>query len=161
MDMAFIHRQARAKALELSDFFDEVQESLRPEKIEVTLNTLFLSDACESCFIDMERHKSFHRIETPDRHKRAAFIFKWLARIRPINVAAFIRVRGNGKVARINAYFALLCALGELNVDMAAFSRTKVAMHIIYSAAYRDINPETWALVFCLLERQFPKSANS
>lgn len=151
-----IHEAARAQALDLSELFSLVQESVRPDKTELSLNMLFLLDACESSLIDLERHKEFHQIALEDRHKRAAFLFKWLAHMRPVNVAAYQQGKGVGKIVRINSYFALLAALGELDVDMDSFAPTKIAQNMIYAGAYRDIDPPVWALTFCLLEQTFP-----
>lgn len=153
-----IREAADNKSNELSEFFAEIQESVAPESIGLTLNTLFLADACESCFIDLERHKDFHGLDIADRHKRAAFLFKWLAKMRPINVSTYKKGPGKGKAIRINAYFALLSALGELKIDMRRFAPTKIAQHAIYAASYRDIHAESWALTFCLLEMAFPAS---
>lgn len=153
-----IREAAGRKANELSEIFAEVQKSVAPESIALSMHSLFLADACEACFIDLERHKDFHRIDIADRHKRAAFIFKWLARIRPISVSAYKKGKGAGKAVHINAYFALLAALGELNVNMRKFAPTPIAQHIIYAASYREINAESWALTFCLLEMLFPAS---
>lgn len=151
-----IHEQARDKALDLSCFFSKLQESVAPENASLTLNMLFLLDACESSLIDLERHKEFHQIDLEDKHKRAAFLFKWLAHMRPVNVTGCPKGKGVGKIVRINAYFALLAALGELDVDMNSFAPSKIAQNMIYAGAYRDINPAIWALTFCLLEKTYP-----
>ena len=55
-----------------------------------------------------------------------------------------------------SGYFALLGALGELHVDMAAFSKSPEAKAILYTSLYRDILPESWAITFCLLEKAYP-----
>lgn len=155
-----IHTEARARANELSAFFSEIQKSVEPEKAVLRLNMLFLMDACESSLIDLERHKDFHRITLEDRHKRAGFLFKWLTHMRPVYVAALRQGPGVDKIARINAYFALLAALGELELDVAAFAREKkVVQNMLYAGTYRDINPTIWALNFCLLEKAYPLQA--
>lgn len=152
-----IRKQAEEKAQDLREFFFEVKKNLSDQKIETAINPLFLTDACESTFIDLERHKDFHRLEIADRHKRGAFLFKWLSRIRPITLLAYKQGPGAGKAIHVNGWFALMAALGELNVDVHQFAYGKLSHHMIYTASYRDIHAESWALTFCLLESQFPK----
>lgn len=152
-----IRKAAKEKADDLQEFFYEVKKTLVPDGIGTTINTLFLTDACESYFIDLERHRDFHRLDIADRHKRAAFLFKWLARIRPINLSAYKQGPGAGKAIHVNAYFALMAALGELNVDVHKLAQTAAVQHFIYAASYRDIHAESWALTFCLLEMAFPE----
>lgn len=151
-----ICRIAGKKAEDLSEFFADVQRSLVLKSIHTSLNPLFLMDACESCYIDLERHKDFHGLDIADRHKRAAFLFKWLARKRPINLSAYKQGPGAGLAIHVNAYFALMAALGELDINVHKFAPTKISQNIIYAASYRDINAESWALTFCLLEKVFP-----
>lgn len=152
-----IRKQAEEKAEDLREFFFEVKKTLSDQKIETAINPLFLTDACESTFIDLERHRDFHRLEIADRHKRGAFLFKWLAKIRPITLLTYQHGSGAGKAIHVNGWFALMAALGELNANVYQFADSRLSQHMIYTATYRDIHAENWALTFYLLESQFPK----
>lgn len=151
-----IRQAAWKEALGLMDFFTQVNHTLARNRIAASINPLFLADACESCFIDLERHKDFHRLDIADRHKMAAFLFKWLAKARPIAISAYVTGPKADYALHINAYFALMAALGELNMDIHEFALTPVYQHMIYAASYRDINAQNWAITFCLLEASFP-----
>lgn len=151
-----IREVAQEKADDLLEFFYNVQKTLSPQKIAATINPLFLTNACISCFIDLERHSDFHKLEIADRHKKAAFLFKWLAKARPIALQAYKPGSGAGKAIHVNAYYG---GIGRLDIDVHEFAKdTKIVPHIIYAGAYRDINAESWALTFCLLEKTFPVS---
>ena len=150
-----IREAAEEEALDLMEFFTKVNRTLAKKKIAASINPLFLADACESCFIDLERHKDFHRLEIADRHKMAAFLFKWLAKVRPIAISAYEQGPNADYALHVNAYFALMVALGELNMDIHEFALTPVYKHMIYSASYRNINAQNWAITFCLLEASF------
>lgn len=160
-DIAAIREDAHKKALELLETFNEVKQSPMYRAYDLRLNMDFLVLACESCFIDIARHQDFHEISVPDNHKRAAFIFKWLSRTRPIWASGPGEGKGGAIRLHINSYFALLGALGELDVNMKVFAPSNIAQHIIYSGTYRDISAETWALIFCTLERLFPANAQA
>lgn len=138
-----IRKQAEEKAEDLREFFFAVQKTLSVQKIETALNPLFLTDACESTFIDLERYRDFHRLEIADRHKRGAFLFKWLAKIRPITLLAYQQGPGAGKAIHVNGWFALMAALGELNANVFQFSNSKLSQHMIYTVTYRDIQAES------------------
>ena len=81
-----IRKVPREEALDLMEFFTKVNHRLARNRITASINPPFLADACESCFIDLERHKDFHRLDIADRHKMADFLFKWLAKARPIAI---------------------------------------------------------------------------
>ena len=153
-----IRKTAQENAFDLLKFFYEVRRSLEAQSIGASVNPLFLASACESCLIDLERHRDFHRLDIADRHKRAAFLFKWLSKMRPINLLAHRLGPGAGRAVHVNGYFALMAALGELEIDVHKFAPTPMVQHIVYAASYRDINAENWALTFCLLEMLFPAS---
>jgi hypothetical protein len=102
-----------------------------------------LREAVESHFLDLERHKAFHEIEWANEYKRAAFICKWLTKLKPISVdkdiitfdhegktprfeeqvldsAAVMRAvrevnsKTTGTDLLVNEYFALLAGLANL-----------------------------------------------
>lgn len=150
-----IRKTACEEALDLMEFFTVVHRTLAKHRINASINPLFLADACESCFIDLERHKDFHRLDIADRHKMAAFLFKWLAKVRPIAISSYVTDTNADYALHINSYFALMAALGELNMDIYDFESTPVYKHIIYAASYREINAQNWAITFCLLEASF------
>lgn len=153
-----IRQRAWEEALTLLEFFTSMNGTLAQKKISASINPLYLADACESCFIDLERHKDFHRLDIADRHKMAAFLFKWLAKARPIAISAYVPGPNANYALHVNAYFALMAALGELNINIHEFAAAPVYQQMIYAASYREINAQNWAMTFCLLEASFSYS---
>lgn len=154
-----IARRNRAKQLatRLARTFNMLEQSPPfQDKRRIVLCMSKLYHACISYEIDIERWKPFHDILIPDNHKRAAFIFKWLSKMQPIQLLSCIGTDAAPYELGANGYFAMLGALGELHVDMKEFSVSPEAKVIYYTAMYREIIPESWAIIFCLLEKAYP-----
>lgn len=125
-------------------------------KRRIVLSMPVLYHACISYEFDLERWAPFHCITIPDNHKRAAFLFKWLSKLRPIKLLSGQHIAATPWELQANGYFALAAALGELRVNMWEFSASPEAKAILYTSTYRDILPESWAITFCLLEKAYP-----
>lgn len=158
MNVERIRQLSEEKFIAMLATFNKIKKSPLFKNHELTLNPNFLVHACESCFVDLARHKDFHGMPLPDNHKRAAFLFKWVAAMRPLWATGKSSGMARAITLHANSYFALLGALAELNVDMTKFAPSEASQHVIYSATYRHLNPETWALLFFLIEQQFAKS---
>lgn len=143
-------------ALSLAGLFTSIRQSPLYRTANLRLDTVTLMHACEAYQADLDRHAVFHGIDCPDGHKRAAFLFKWICKFRPVG---FISPTGVPPEALlyVNAWFALAAALGNLNVDSTALRKSTLVPYIVYSGTYRPITPEAWAIIFCLLELQFCK----
>ncbi len=126
-------------------------------RIVLCMPTLY--HACISCMIDLERWSPFHCITIPDNHKRAAFIFRWLSKLRPVQLLSCLGTECAKEELIAPAYFALLGALGELDINMDKFANSPETKAILYTSMYRDILPESWAITFCLLEKAYPDKA--
>lgn len=127
-------------------------------KRRIVLCISLLTHSCLSFLIDIERHMPFHNIKIPNNHKKAAFIFKWISRIQPVHPLPNYCPDLTGYENCANANFALICALSELKVDVYKFMKTDESKVIRYSSVYRDINPESWAIIFGLLEKNYPST---
>lgn len=147
--------QLAARLARLFNMLERNPPYQNTRKIVLSMPVLF--HACLSFEIDVERWVPFHCISIPDRHKRAAFIFKWLAKAQPIKLLSTIGAQATSWELGANAYFAILGALGELKVGMRTFAKSPEAKAIYYTAMYRDILPDSWAITFCLLEKAYPE----
>lgn len=115
---------------------------------EVFLSSLHLLLAIDSAVIDIKRMTDFHfghdPTKTPDRHKYAGFVSKWIAKTRPIQ---FSRNQppnlSNSQKLELNAAFAVNVMMSFLRYPIP----TTMAFHLKYWFGFRDERGETLALV--------------
>lgn len=155
--MAKAEQNARANSLtkECTGLFNIMKSSPPFQGRGVFLNKIILAHACVSAVIDIDRHIIFHDIKIADNHKRAAYLFAWISRFRPVkpeNDHAELAIHE----LCANAYFALHCSLRYLKIDYEKLISSPEFNYIVYSSIYRDIQPEIWGIIFCLLEKQYP-----
>jgi hypothetical protein len=117
------------------------------------MNYSCLSQAAISCSEDMLRIKSYQELEHGDRHKLAAYLFKWLSRMRPIKPVTDNNADLEEKYLFANAYFALSCAQSVL--ECSDFGDEEIK-YIRYSSTFRDIHAREWSMIFYLLEKCYP-----
>jgi hypothetical protein len=119
-----------------------------PEK--VICNQALLLVAVESYFRDLERMKEFHGIEYADAHKRAGFTFRWLCKLKPLQIFLPEEIKAlDKKLLLANEIWAFFCAISHLKLEHLS---PEAANHIIYSGLYRDMKGEEWALLMYFLE---------
>lgn len=147
----FINSNAPEKgkelAKELRDLFKERFVCKPPfqSSSNIHLNEDLLLQATISYYVDLYRVMGFHEIDEVDNHKQAAYLFKWLTKLRPIK--AVIDHTPNLKYSETyaNSFFAYLCAKMYLDIGSLA---TQELQYVLYSASHRDIHPEEWAGIF-------------
>lgn len=156
----YLDAEILASARELAEIlisgYNKMQRSYPyANKGHIALSLPLLMHACISCEVDIKRWLPFHNIRIPKSFKRAAFQFKWIAKMRPVRP---IIAAGNETPSEMaaNSYFALLAALGALNIDMEKFADSEEIKELLYAATYRDIQPANMAITFSLLEKAFP-----
>ena len=137
----------------LGSLFFKLRDSKALNGINIYLNEGVLAHACCAFFADIFRVEAFHPVLAADDHKKAAHIFKWISRLRPVIPGEEgDPINLKGAAIRANGMFALLCAASFL--DTKAFTPLpNERAHIIYSSIYRDIIPQDWAMIFYLLEK--------
>ncbi|MBF0588681.1 MAG: hypothetical protein HQL53_06090 [Magnetococcales bacterium] len=127
----------RLKSLHL--LFEEVRQALDWEG--VTLDRRLLANAVYSYFIDIDRHKEFHRIAWANEYKRAAYTAIWLVRIRPVQVHHDL---SNEDCADYhlyaNEFFAITAALHFLDVTPGKVPKDFFSL-LIYEFRYRPTSP--------------------
>ncbi|MBD5417366.1 MAG: hypothetical protein HDR50_06850 [Desulfovibrio sp.] len=120
----------------------------------IVLNEATLVRASISFWEDILRVKAYHPIDRAEKHKKAAYIFKWIARMRPVKPLVDNPDRLTSAEMNANAMFAFLCACGYLNcrrnLDEEEIRR------ILYSATYRDVSADEWAIIFGYVELVHP-----
>ena len=68
----------------LEQIFSGLQASLGPDFNHLSINRMVLHNVVVSYFHDVDRHKDFHGSDRVDETKQAAFVIKWISKLRPI-----------------------------------------------------------------------------
>jgi hypothetical protein len=118
----------------------------------IALNQATLLRATVSFWEDILRVKAYHPIEQADRYKKAAYIFKWIAKMRPVKPVVDHPNDIRPQDMNANAIFAVLCACGYLGLDTAVIPEEEFK-RLRYSATYREINADEWATIFFQLKK--------
>lgn len=140
-------------AKRLSKVFSQMKQRLFREE-PITLNYATLLRATISFWEDILRVKAYHPIDRAEKHKKAAYIFKWIAKMRPVKPLVDHPDRLRNAEMNANAIFAFLCACGYLKCKKIL--PKEEIQRILYSATYRDVHPDEWTIIFDYLERLYP-----
>ena len=118
--------------------------------MRVVLSPADLLEATTAYAIDLLRIVAFHPINEIDNHKLAAYLFKWLCKLRPVRLVVDATGKFENRELYANACFSFLCAKRYL--DIGNFLPKNELEYILYSATHRDIHPEEWAGMFYFME---------
>jgi len=119
---------------------------------QIYLNQLLTVQAIDNAFCDMERMSHFHMQggKTPDRHKYAGFVAKWIAKSRPIQFRDNIPLnQTNSGLLGVNALFSVFVMTSFLQKTMDGH----MAKHLKYWFEFREERGETLALVAYCCEK--------
>jgi len=108
----------------------------------------------QSQVYDLNRYAHFHELQIPDRARRAAYLVKWIQRLRPVRVEADITAlpEERGKFALlVNEQFALYVASGILRIDLEQAFSAKMLNMILYTMRYRSPSEDSFLLFFVYL----------
>jgi hypothetical protein len=158
-----VQEEAAKHAIKLVETLGRLYFALRDAGLMkgVTLNGAVLVHACNAFYADIFRIEAFHPLHyAADDHKKAAHIFKWISRLRPIIPLVKDPKKMKGGAMSANSVFAMLCAFTLLK--MRPFSPSPCELdHILYSSIYRDNQPQEWAMIFYLLEKWYTEADDS
>lgn len=118
----------------------------------IFLSRKILRLAVESYFRDIERLKSFHKIEFSDQHKRAAFTMLWIVRTHPVQLHTDANM--TEALLLINELFAIhagFAHLGLTSSDISAMTANYLR-NLVYTLHYRPVSGELLASVAYLVE---------
>lgn len=139
---------------------EDFQPYLPNKGKDFKLDRIVLERLVVSFLIDIIRLQTYHKINAPDRHKYAAFIFKWVSKCRPIK-ALNENDYNNDDISpylQANAHYAFACAFSFL--ENCKTPTNKEYESIIYTACFRDIYPEQWSILFHFMEKANLKEVN-
>lgn len=150
--------KAREKALELLDVWQQLKRSLfRSTPVSMIAGILYWT--CLSYYIDVARQAVYHKINNANKYKRAAYLFKWICKLRPIkcnNQYAFNLGREEMFANELFALYAALCELADSSLIYKFGNMSKEELEFfMYMGAYRDVSPKDLELTFKLLEHKY------
>lgn len=156
-----LHSQAKKLADELCEGLSAIYTlfencSFIAEDSELSLNHAYLKRAATAFFEDLIRIRSYHPIIELDGHKKAGYLFKWINKFRPISITS----EGHPLDAyelNVNGLYSIICAFSvlEKKIDFGLFT-TQELDNMLYTAMFRDIHPDEWAVIFYFYEKIHP-----
>ncbi|MDR0465732.1 MAG: hypothetical protein LBH94_00065 [Deltaproteobacteria bacterium] len=149
-------RLGKELAIRLSKVFHKMWSGPPFQCTGIVLNEATLLRATVSFWEDILRVKAYHPVEHADEYKKAAYLFKWMAKMRPVKPLVDHPDIIRPQDMNANALFAWLCAQGYLKIGVLPGQELK---RVIYSATYREVNPDEWATIFYLLEKTYCNAA--
>ena len=95
----------------LVDIAERVEKDFIPPELEIQCCPCILLNVVSSYFYDKERHNDFHGSNQPNAFKKAAFLCKWISKLKP---------------------FRVIIKNGEKNIDQKALYDFKLLINEIY-----------------------------
>lgn len=115
------------------------RRSIRSDLAEhLYLNDIVLYNAIVSYFHDVDRHKEFHGSVLVDEVKQAAYLIKWIAKLRPIYFDVKL-LNPSYNVLYANEIFAIRSGFSYLGVKPTTLP-TKVHKEAHYTLRYRSVD---------------------
>jgi hypothetical protein len=115
----------------------------------------------ESWIDDLEKYCLYHNI-VPDEYKLAAFMMKWVSRLKPIPLSLGIHSDGycqgpklhRAEYAGINEIFAMQLGFARLKIDYRQVCATypKIVSELFYHLYYRGPDPKHLYITLELLD---------
>lgn len=122
----------------------------------VFLSIPLVSVLVKSYYDSIYRYKVYSKALVADVHKQAAYLFKWVAKVKPIQLRHDAEIKHSG-LTWINSYFAVHCALTclfEDSEDVAIFGRVNSELYdnLVYQAQYRNVSGRAVAAQMCEIQ---------
>lgn len=133
------------------DFADTLPEELREH---IFLSKPMLQNVVSCYFDSIYRYKIFAKTALADSHKQAAYQFKWISKIKPIQIRHDIEDLAVG-LNLVNAYFAVHVAITFLqaseSVDILSGCEQAVYDNLVYQAQFRHVSGRALAAELCTI----------
>ena len=128
----------------------------------IRINKKLLFHAVYSYFYDIERVKHFHGMKRINEAKKAAYLTKWIIRMKPIyfDDSEATDKTLTSEMLIFNEFFAFRSALAYAEIPLSAVSDGTLDV-ILYQFAYRDIEPGLLSILFEMLIAQTKQAAHA
>ena len=135
-------------------FIDRVRDSTG---VEFRLNTNAMYLAIKSAYYDIERYKDFHQAkpqtDKSNSVKRAAYLCKWLNRVKPIEYQGEPPKPDDIYGLLINSQFAISMARTHIEAELKLPIRfsNKLRHELMYDFTYREVSADSILTIFQIL----------
>lgn len=151
-----LRQEQRAAYAWLSNRLKEYDKLLAPKGsgVEVLVDHDALWGLCRSYVDDIFRYRSYHDAPVPDPARKAAYLCKWLLKLRPVvvqNPSAAADQTYETFALMANEVFALWCVSGMLLVDIQTDIHVSVRELLLYTFRHRSSGEDTFILFFAQL----------
>lgn len=145
----------KARFDSLCEAYADFESSLGDDLRESIFLSKYMLRYAVNCYFDsIYRYKIFAKTARADSHKQAAYQFKWIAKIKPIQIRQEMEKVVPG-VNMVNAYFATHVALTFLEsaekVDLMGHCEQAIYDNLVYQAQYRHVSGRALAAELCAL----------
>lgn len=135
----------------LEDIFAGLRQHLGEGFEHLQINRVVLFNIVISYFDDVDRHKHYHGTELIDQTKQAAFIIKWIARLRPIQFSLPNPDDATKEILYINEIFAVRCGLAFMELTPQQLPNDIYA-DALYTIRYRHLDERMLILWLATLQ---------
>jgi hypothetical protein len=129
--------------------FDKLKKSY--EVPDVQLNESILFQVVVSYFQDIDRFKEYTGAKFANSHKQAAYTFKWISKLRPVQIQG--KPNQDIKELMFNSIFAIYASLSFLSPLVLANISDEYFGQLLYFSTYRNISGRHLSSTFYLLEQ--------
>lgn len=111
------------------------------------------------CYFDsIYRYKIYSNTSFADKHKQAAYLLKWIARMHPIQIRLARNVTPSIGLSWVNSCFAVHCALSSLFQETDAGEMMRhcpdaLYTDLLYQAQYRNVSGRSMAALMYAVEK--------
>ncbi len=135
--------------LSLYEIFHSTLEENTKQSILLNKGLVYL--VVKSYFDDIYRFKDYSGSELADQHKQAAYIIKWISKLRPIQI--LVDTDFNNEMVWINSSFAIYVGLNFLHVqNIFEYISDSLYENLLYSTQYRNISGKQLATLMYTIE---------
>lgn len=146
------------------DFYTAMKDDIR---VYLPHSLLFLNYVIKACMDSINRFLVYAWTDGADVHKKAAYLLKWIARIKPIQIKTEQFSSGQDPIPSIiywiNSYFAVHVALAVLFIEKFGATWNDaytyfcdhfpgIYQELVYRAQYRNISGRSVAAQLCTIE---------
>jgi hypothetical protein len=133
---------------QLDAYFDSFHNDFRAAShLETDFCPRTMQNVAVSFVHDLHRYRAYHQVDIPDSVRRAAYLCKWLTKLRPISVRTEWTKGVGDYYLMANELFALHVAGGILDIDFESESNPRMMNILLYSLRYRA-SEDTFILYF-------------
>ena len=122
----------------LEQTFQGLKDHLGTDFERIWMNRIVLHDVVVSYFDDVDRHKEYHRTKRVNEAKQAAFMMKWITKLRPIQFDVAVE-EATLELQHVNEVYAMRCGFAFMGISPSVLPDELYA-EMLYTLHYRSVD---------------------